>query len=428
MTADNTVGIALDSVVNAANKGKIPVFTLIPTSLNKGTFVDLGADFYEVGKLQGHLAARIINGEDPSTIPIENIVPRILAVNKKVLNTLKDPWTLSDELIQKADIVVDEYGKEIIKNKSKEESAENRKPLTKKWNINIVEFMDISDVEKTRQGVLEGLKLAGLRENKDYEIKIQNAQGDMPTVSLMIDNALSQGADMIITLSTPTLQAAIQRAKNIPVIFTYCASGVNAGAGKTNEDHLPNITGIYALAAYNEMMTLFKKLMPSAKRVGTLFNPAESNSVLHEKMLNNEAKKFGVELISLPANTSTEVPDAALAMVSRNIDAVIQIPGNLTATAFVSIAKAARQAKIPVFAFQTNQAYDGASVVLAKDYYDFGKEAAFLAARVMRGENPKDIPFMGLSGIKLILNLKAAKLAKLKIPESLIADALTVIK
>jgi len=63
-------------------------------------------------------AARIINGEDPSTIPIENVVPRVLAVNKKILNTLKDPWTLSDELIQKADIVVDENGNEIknIKN------------------------------------------------------------------------------------------------------------------------------------------------------------------------------------------------------------------------------------------------------------------------------------------------------------------------
>jgi len=176
------------------------------------------------------------------------------------------------------------------------------------------------------------------------------------------------------------------------------------------------------------MMTLFKKLMPSAKRVGTLFNPAESNSVLHEKILTNEAKKFGVELISLPANTSTEVPDAALALAANDIDAIIQIPGNLTAVSFSSIAKAANQARLPVFAFQTNQAYDGASVVLEKDYYDFGKEAAFLAARVMRGENPKDIPFMGLSGIKLVLNLKAAKLTKLKIPESLIADALTVIK
>ena len=30
--------------------------------------------------------------------------------------------------------------------RAKKESAENRKPLTKKWNINIVKFTDISDV------------------------------------------------------------------------------------------------------------------------------------------------------------------------------------------------------------------------------------------------------------------------------------------
>jgi ABC-type uncharacterized transport system substrate-binding protein len=102
VTADNTVGIALDSVVNAANKGKI----------------DLGADFYEVGKLQAYLAARLIRGEDPASIPIKNVVPEVLTVNKQILNTFKHPWILSDELIQKADIVVDENGNEIknIKN------------------------------------------------------------------------------------------------------------------------------------------------------------------------------------------------------------------------------------------------------------------------------------------------------------------------
>ncbi len=233
---------------------------------------------------------------------------------------------------------------------------------------------------------------------------------------------------MLITLSTPTLQAAIQRAKNIPVIFTYCASGVNAGAGRTNEDHLPNITGIYALAAYNEMMTLFKQLMPDAKRVGTLFVPSEANSVLHNKLLGEEAKKFGIELVSLPANSSTEVPDAALALAASDIDAVIQIPGNLTAVSFSSIAKAANQSRLPVFAFQTVQAGEGASVVLAKDYHDFGKEAGLLAARVIRGENPKDIPFMGLEETKLILNLKAAKISNLRIPERLTKEAYTVIR
>ena len=67
-------------------------------------------------------------------------------------------------------------------------------------------------------------------------------------------------------------------------------------------------------------------------------------------------------------------------------------------------------------------------MVLAKDYFDFGKEAAFLAARVMRGENPKDLPFIGLDETKLILNLKAAKISNLHIPKPLIADAIKVIK
>jgi len=95
---------------------------------------------------------------------------------------------------------------------------------------------------------------------------------------------------------------------------------------------------------------------------------------------------------------------------------------------FTSIAKAANKSRLPVFAFQTVQAEQGASVVLAKDYFDFGKEAAFLAARVMRGENPKDLPFIGLQETKLILNLKAAKISNLQIPKPLIADAVKVIK
>ena len=317
---------------------------------------------------------------------------------------------------------------EIKKNNDIKDVRVIRDTRTKKWNIHIVEYVEVSDVEETRHGFLDGLKSSALKEGIDYSVTVQNAQGDMPTVNLMIDNALSQGADMLVTLSTPALQAAIQRAKNIPVIFTYCASGVNAGAGRTNKDHLPNITGIYALAAYNEMMTLFSQLMPRAKKIGTLFVPSEANSVLHNKLLGEEAEKFGIQLVSIPANNSTDVPDAALALTASGIDAVVQIPGNLTAVSFTSIAKAANQSGIPIFAFQTVQSGEGASVVLAKDYNDFGREAALLAVRVMRGENPGDIPFMGLQETKLVLNLKAASISNLRIPGNIIKQAYKVIR
>lgn len=57
----------------------------------------------------------------------------------------------------------------------------------------------------------------------------------------------------------------------------------------------------------------------------------------------------------MAVNTSADVPDAALALRSRQIDAWCQAPGNLTASAVPSIASAAQRAKQPIFAFQSSQ-------------------------------------------------------------------------
>src|SRR5262249_49159250 len=98
-----------------------------------------------------------------------------------------------------------------------------------------------------------------------------NAQGDMGTVNSLIDAAITEGADLLITLSTPTLQAALQRARNLPIVFTYVASGVAAGAGRTDEDHLPNVTGVYLGAAYGELLALIREAFPYYPHDGNAF-------------------------------------------------------------------------------------------------------------------------------------------------------------
>jgi ABC-type uncharacterized transport system substrate-binding protein len=295
------------------------------------------------------------------------------------------------------------------------------------WKVHLIELNNVLDVEETEQGVMEGLGQANLTAGRDYEIAISNAQGDMATVNGLVDSALSQGADLLITLSTPTLQAALQRAQRVPIVFTYVSSGILAGAGRTNEDHLPNVTGISMVGAYDDMISLLRQCLPSARRIGTLFVPAEVNMVFNKDQLTEAAVKCGIEVIPVGVSTSSEIPDAALALISRNIDAVCQIPGNLTAAAFGGIAQAARKAKLPVFAFQKVQAREGAAITLARDYRDAGREAAFLAARIMRGERPASIPFQSLNKTELIVNLEAAHVSGLSVPPSLLRQAGEVI-
>ncbi|MBI3329159.1 MAG: hypothetical protein HYZ81_20950, partial [Nitrospinae bacterium] len=135
----------------------------------------------------------------------------------------------------------------------------------------------------------------------------------------------------------------------------------------------------------------------------------------------------GIEVVAVAASTSAEVADAALALCSSQIDAVCQIPGHLTASSFPSIAQAARRVRLPIFAFQSSQARAGATVVLARDYGDGGREAGLIAARVMRGESPASIPFQLVSKTRLIVNVEAARSSGLTLPAALIARADEVI-
>lgn len=107
---DVTVGIAMDSVISVGQKARIPVFSITPGKADRGTLFDDGADFYQIGKQTGELAARILRGADPSQMPIINLVPTWLVVNTQALEGLKDSWRVPDDLLRRADVVVDREG------------------------------------------------------------------------------------------------------------------------------------------------------------------------------------------------------------------------------------------------------------------------------------------------------------------------------
>jgi ABC-type uncharacterized transport system substrate-binding protein len=297
----------------------------------------------------------------------------------------------------------------------------------KKWKITLIEYNNAAEVEETEHGVRAGLKESGLVEGRDYDIAILNAQGDMATVTSLVDAAITNGADMLIALSSPTLQAAVKRSQGRPVIFSYIASPVATGAGKSDTDHLPNITGVYMQTKYEEVVKLVRECLPTAHTVATLFAPTEVNMVFHKDKLLEAATKQNIEVITVPVNSTGEVSDAALAMCSRKVDAICQLPGNLVAASFAPIASAARKAKLPVFAFSSPQSKTGASVVLSRDYMDVGRESGLVAARVMRGENPANIPFKPSEKTRLIVNLEAARASGLNVPQSIINRADEVI-
>ncbi|MFM7245379.1 MAG: ABC transporter substrate-binding protein [Planctomycetaceae bacterium] len=107
---DTTVISVIDSIVATAAKARIPVFSLTPGRPDRGTLFDVGFDFHEVGLLAGGVAAEILSGRDPSTIPIgetSRTIPPRLTINLDAPGYDRSVWRIPDSVRRQATIVID---------------------------------------------------------------------------------------------------------------------------------------------------------------------------------------------------------------------------------------------------------------------------------------------------------------------------------
>lgn len=423
VAGDNTAIQGFDAIVKIANDARVPLITSDIEEVAKSSLATLGVGFYEPGYVAGEVAARVLRGEHTKDIPFQNVSIKTLSLNVPLARRLG--IRVPEDILRSATLV-DETGVHEPKVGGSKPLKPVQAPLAKTWKVDVLEYVNVLDVEESEKGVEAGLRDAGLVAGRDYTLRIRNAQGDMPTLSALVDAAVTEGTDMLITLSTPTLQAALQRARDVPIVFTFVASGVAAGAGKSNDDHLANVTGVPTASAYEELTTTVKECLPQARRVGTLFVPAEVNSVYNKDQFAAVARKHDIDVTAVAVNTSAEISDAALALCNQRIDAVVQVTSNITTAAFASITQAARRAHLPLFGALSSNIQDGAAVVVARDYFDGGHEAGLMAARIMRGESPSKIPFKPLLTTKTLVNPEAATALGFTIPPSVMQRATVV--
>jgi len=111
VSPDIVVTSALDAVISRARTARIPVFTSMPNTKNTGALFEMGADYYALGRLAGNLDADVLEGKDPASVPVENIMPVKLLVNKTSFANLRDKWDMPAGVLARANVIIDESGR-----------------------------------------------------------------------------------------------------------------------------------------------------------------------------------------------------------------------------------------------------------------------------------------------------------------------------
>jgi putative ABC transport system substrate-binding protein len=242
------------------------------------------------------------------------------------------------------------------------------------------------------QGLIDGLKASGFEEGRNLEVRRTDAQGEMINIPAMLQNYDSSDVDLIMTISTPCLAGACNRVKHKPVVFTCVTDPIAAGAGKTRTDHMPFVTGVGSFPPISRTLDMMQKLVPGLRAVGTMYNPAEANSVKEMTVAREVFRDRGVRLEEVALAGSNEVLQAVQILAGRDIQ-VVWLPGDNTAEqGYEGAVKAAKDARLPLITDECSELPRGGLACLGISLHSAAVASGRLAGRVLLGANPKDLP------------------------------------
>ncbi len=286
--------------------------------------------------------------------------------------------------------------------------------------IRIGEYQIVSHpaLDNDSKGFAAALKEEGFVAGKNVTFDRQNAQGDQANCSIIARKFEDDKVNLIHAISTPCAQASVKITKDIPIVFSSVTDPVATGIVPQMGQTGTNVTGVSDRWPIKLQCEMYQRLIPKAKRWGTIYNPGDVNVTFHIKEMKEAVEKLGGKLIEAHVSTSAEVMQAAQSLVGR-VDAIHITSDNTSVSAFESIVKVCNENKIPLFVGDRDSVPRGAIAAYGLDYFKVGYTAGKKAAMILKGEKPGKVPAGLAAGYSLWINEKHAKLQGLKLPAKL---------
>jgi putative ABC transport system substrate-binding protein len=298
-------------------------------------------------------------------------------------------------------------------------------PVTgKRWKIDVLKYINNSYTSTFEERLKFALSNNGLKEKRDYKIRIRSAQGDMSTLSQIIDAAVGDQSDLLILFQAPTLYTALNKAPNSKKVFSLLQNPFVLGAGGSDEKHLPNLTGLYVVPPIAQLLEKISECSPKIQTLGTLYMIGNDDSVDRKNELVKMAKAKGMEVLEQGYNTQNDIMESAAALFSNHPDAVFHLLDPAQDVTFPALYKFARQNRKPVFSVVYNMEKIGATIVCSTDREEIGLKFGTMVARILKGEDPTKMPFENDIPLSkhFRVNRTAASEARITLPASVIEN------
>jgi len=300
--------------------------------------------------------------------------------------------------------------------------------------VPVVGFLNAASPDGYRPMVAafrQGLQQSGYVEGQNVALEYRWAEGQMDRLPSMVADLIHRRVAVIAATTTAAALAAKAATTTIPIVFEMGSDPVRLGLVAGLNRPGGNVTGATQLTVElaPKRLQLLHELVPGASVIALLINPTDpalaepqSSEVL------SAAQTLGLQLHVLGASTEADFDAVFAKLVQLRAGGLVISGDPFFASKSERLAALAARHAMPAIGEYREFVAAGGLVSYGGSIIDGYRLAGVYAARILKGEQPGELPVQQSTKVEMFLNLKTANALGIKVPLALIGRADGVIE
>ena len=297
-------------------------------------------------------------------------------------------------------------------------------------SVHRVAVLANTEVPESLEAWVEGLRERGYVVGRDLRIEYRYFRGHYEQVPALLAELVAFGPEVIVTPTSNSAVAIHAAAPTLPMVFVNVADPVGLGLVESLAHPGGKVTGFATFVPegiIGKHLQFLKELAPQNSRIAVLVNPAEKMHQLALHRLPDAGQLLGLEFVIVEASEPDQLATALEKAHTPGAGAIDIWNDPLVFNHSVEIIGLAARYRLPAMYFDRRYVRGGL-ISYAPNLSDNWRRAGGYVAKILKGENPGDLPVQQPTGYELIMNLKTARTLGITVPPSILAQADEVIE
>ena len=279
-----------------------------------------------------------------------------------------------------------------------------------------------------------GLNDTGFVEGQNVTIEYRWAEHQYDRLPALAADLVRRRVSVITTGSASLAALAAKAATTtIPIVFLTGADPVRLGLVASLNRPGGNLTGVSTLnmEITPKRLQVLRELLPAAKTMAVLVNPINNPTSVETEI--NQARQvahaLGLQMLQVvQASTERDLDRVFSNLTQMRADGLLITADTFFSGKSAELAALASRHAVPTISPYRDFARAGGLMSYGGSITELYRLVGVYTGRILKGEQPNDLPVQQVTKVDFIINLKTANALGLTVPPTLLGRADEVIE